>query len=153
MRCNQPPAIEDMEGWCRKIGLSLSFGVQQPDLTHGRKWESSSLKENIIFMSKLRQKNGLCGINRFLMMRLVDFQASQIIRIKCVHQSYFPTLRVDRCLSCTCWIIPVSTRLTSSYTRNKSFAVFVSARQKKRLRTDPRTDGPTDRRTDGHTLL
>ena len=32
-------------------------------------------------------------------------------------------------------------------TRHKSFAVFVSARQKKRLRTDR----PTDQRTDGPT--
>jgi len=40
---------------------------------------------------------------------------------------------------------------TSSYTRNKSFAVFVSARRKKRLRTDRRTDGRTDRRTDRRT--
>ena len=41
---------------------------------------------------------------------------------------------------------------TSLYAQNKSFAVFVSARQKKRLwtdgPTDRLTDGPTDQRTD-----
>ena len=34
-------------------------------------------------------------------------------------------------------------------TTNKSFAVFVSARRKKRLRTHGPTDGPTDRHGDG----
>ena len=42
------------------------------------------------------------------------------------------------------------TKATSSYTRNKSFAVFVSARRKKKV-TDRRTDGPTDGPTDGRT--
>ena len=41
---------------------------------------------------------------------------------------------------------------TSLYTQNKSFAVFVSARQKKkRLPTDRPTDQPTDGSTDGWT--
>ena len=36
---------------------------------------------------------------------------------------------------------------TSSYTRNKSFAGSSLPAETKALRTDPRTDGPTDRRT------
>ena len=40
--------------------------------------------------------------------------------------------------------------ITSSYTRNKSFAVFVSVRQKKEV-TDGRTDRPTDGPIDGRT--
>ena len=44
-------------------------------------------------------------------------------------------------------------RGTSSYTRNKSFAGSSLPAETKALRMDRWTDGPTDRRTNGHTLL
>ena len=54
-----------------------------------------------------------------------------------------------------CNLLIANCEKTRPDTRHKSFAVFVSARQKKRLPTDQRTDGPTDgptdRRTDGRT--